>query len=169
MKIIEGLKEAKQLLKKVDDLKAKVGQFSAYRSMETPAYTDQKAQVKDWLQSISDTLKRICDLRVAIQRTNIDTDVTIEIGGKQVTKSIAAWIHRRRDLAALEKSAWQMLTDKGIQEGQLKKSDGSFEEMKIVRCYEAAEKDEKVALFDSEPSIIDAKLEIINAITDLIE
>src|SRR5689334_161771 len=101
MKLIQAMKQLKDLGIKATDLRAKIAQFSADLSFETPMYPDQKAQISEWLQAHSDVLKEILRLRVAIQKTNINTPVTIELGGKQVVKSIAEWIHRRRDLAKL--------------------------------------------------------------------
>ena len=42
-------------------------------------------------------------------------------------------------------------------------------DIKIVRFYELETRDKKVDLYQSEPMLIDSRLEIINAITDLIE
>ncbi len=168
MKIIEGLKMIKDLLRKAEDLRSKIGAHSAYLNFETPLYSDQKNQVSEWLQSHSDILKEIIRLRVAIQRTNVLTKVTIELGEKQVVKSIAEWIHRRRDLAELEKNAWQKLTDRNLKEGTGTNSLSQTVDIKIVRCFDPKERDNKVSIFSSEPSIIDGKLEIVNAVTELI-
>jgi len=169
MKIIEALKQIKDLSRKADDLVIKVQHNSAYLSHETPAYVDQKQQVQEWLQAHSDLLKEILRLRVAIQKTNLETDVTIELAGKNVTKSIAEWIHRRRDLAKAEREIWAKLTDRGLKEGLLQQSVGDPILVKIVRCFNPAERDKKIDEYTSEPMLIDSRLEIINAITDLIE
>lgn len=170
MKIIEALKQIKDLKIKADDLKTKVSQNCALTSIETPLYPDQKSQVSEWIQAHSDILKEISRLALAIQRTNIATQVTIELGGKQVTKSIAEWIFRRRDLAKAELDIWSALTDRNIRESsEAQTSAGNRLEIKIVRFYDPKQRDEKKSLFSSEPSIIDGKLEIVNAVTDLIE
>ncbi len=169
MKIIEALKQIKDLVRKSDDLRKKITQHSAYVNIETPVYADQKGQVSEWVQAHTDILKEILRLRYAIQKTNITTQVTIELGGKQVTKSVAEWIHRRRDLATLEGEAWKKLTDRNLKEGTGMNSMQQPMEVKIVRCYDPKERDNKIAVLDSEPSLVDAKLEIVNAVTDLIE
>ena len=169
MKLIEALKGIKDLQKKADDLREKIGRCAADLDVETPLYENQKGQVKGWLQAHSDIVKEILRLRIAIQRTNLATDVTIELSGKSVTKTIAEWVHRRRDLAALELSAWKQLTDRGLKEGHIEQTDQQKIKVSIVRCYDPEEKDNKIALYDSEPLLIDAKLEIANAVTDLIE
>lgn len=169
MKIIEALKKIKDLQKKADDLRAKVGNNCAYQSFENPTYPDQRSQVGEWIQAHSDILKEIMRLRFAIQKTNIGTEVVIELSEKNVTKTIAEWIHRRRDLAGLERDIWRKLTDRGLKEGQGMNTLGQPVTISIVRCFDPKERDKKVSDFDSEPSQIDAKLEIINAVTDLME
>lgn len=169
MKIIEGLKKIKDLQRKVSDLQTKIGNHSAHLNYETPVYDNQKDQVTEWLQAHRDVLKEILRLRLAIQRTNLLTEVTIELGGIPVKKCIAAWIHRRRDIATTEARAYQMLTDRNLKEGQLKESTGEIRDIKIVRCYDPEHRDTVIELLTSEPTTIDSRLEVINAITDLIE
>lgn len=169
MKLIEALKQIKDLERKADDLRHKVSQHSAYLSHETPMYKDQKKQVSEWIQAHSDILKEILKLRVGIQRTNLETKVDIELDGKVVTKSIAEWIHRRRDLAGDELRMWRSLTDRGLKEGTMKQSTDQLLEVKIIRCYDPEERDRASELFSSEPITIDSKLEIVNAVTDLVE
>lgn len=169
MKIIEALKQTKDLQRKADDLKDLVKNHCAITSLESQKYPNQTKQVSEWMQAHSDILKEVLRLRLAIQRTNLAVEVTIELGGKQVVKSIAGWIHRRRDLASMELSMWNMLTDRNIQEGMIKSPSGDTVEIKINRFYDPAERDKKKDLYSSEPSIIDGKLEIINAVTDLVE
>lgn len=169
MKIIEALKKIKDLTRKVDDLVGKIKVHSAYLSFETSPYDDQKAQVREWLQAHSDVLKEILRLQIGVQRTNLATEVGIELGGKTVVKTIAEWIHRRREHAHREKAAWEALTDRGLQEGTAKQSTGEVIDVKIVRCYDPKERDEKKELFSSEPMTIDSRLEVVNAVTDIIE
>jgi len=169
MKLIEAMKKIKELRIKAEDIKSKVGTYCADQSHETPVYPDQKAKIKEWTQSYSDILKEILSLRVAIQRTNLATEVTIELGGKQVTKTIAEWIHRRRDLADLEKAVWNVIGDRGLREGTVQTSTGEKTEVKIRRYYDPEERDNKTELFRSEPSVVDSTLEVVNAVTDLVE
>lgn len=170
MKLIEAMKKIKDLQIKAEDLKKKVAQFCAIQSVETPLYgKDQAEKIKEWLQGYGDILKEVLKLRIAVQRTNLATNVTIELDGKQVTKSIAEWIHRRKDLAGLEQSVWSSLTDRGLKEGILQNSQGEKVEVKIVRFYDPAQKDRFVELYRSEPSKIDSTLEVVNAVTELIE
>jgi len=170
MKLIEALKKIKDLSRKADDLRQKVSIYCADQSHETPMYgKDQAEKIKEWIQGHNDILKEILRLRVAIQRTNIETRVKIELGGKTVEKSIAEWIHRRRDLAGAELSIWKCLTDRNLREGTITTSTGEKQEVKIRRYYDPSERDDKISKLQSEPTTIDSTLEICNAVTDLTE
>lgn len=171
MKLIEAMKKLKDLNVKAEDLRKKVSMNCADLTIETPLYgADQKATVDGWIQAHSDLLKEILRLRLAIQRTNLSTSVVIQIDGKAVSKSIAEWIHRRRDLAKLEMDMWAKLGDRGLKEQNLQTAPGGpVTEVRLRRYYDPAQRDAKLELYRSEPSIIDATLEVSNAVTDLIE
>jgi hypothetical protein len=171
MKLIQAMKKLKDLNGKAEDLRKKVNSNAANLSMETALYGENQAkQVAEWIQAHSDILKEILDLRVAISRTNLATHVTIELGGKQVTKCISAWVHRRRDLAQLELNMWAQLTDRNLKEQNVQTvAGGPVTAITIRRYYDPKERDVKMELYRTEPSIIDATMETVNAVTDLIE
>lgn len=168
MKIIEAMKRIKHLHEKCADLREKVARYHADLNFETPSYEDQAAQVTEWIQSHADTLQEIAHLRLAIQRTNLATIVTIELGGKHVIKRLSEWIYRRKDLAKLDFEMWAKLSDRGLKEGQMMTTAGVAKEVQIRRYYSPKQRDEKMALYKSEPSIIDGHLEVVNAVTELI-
>jgi hypothetical protein len=170
-KLIEALKKTKELTIKAEDLRGKVSKHCAIPSNESAVYgaDKQKLQIDEWIQAHSDVLKEILRLRIAIQKTNLATNVDIQLGGKTVTKTIAEWIHRRKDLSSIENSMWNSIGDRNIQEGTRTNSTGEKYEVKIVRFYDPKTRDEKVELFRTESGVIDRTLEVTNAITDLIE
>ncbi len=172
MKIIVAMKEIKELSRKADDIRDKVSKNCALLDYETPVYgQDQRKTIDGWLQSYSDILKRIEFLRLAIQKTNLATEVEIEIGGNVVKKTIAAWIHRRKDLAKAEAALWRTLNDRGLKESKIKSSvPGQPDtEVKIVRYFDPVRRDDMVNIFAGEPTMIDSRLEVVNAVTDLVE
>jgi len=169
MKIIEALKKVQDLQRKAEDLRTLAKDNCAISNLETPKYNDQKKQVTAWMQAHSDIVKEILRLRLAIQKTNLEIMVTIELGEKQVEKSIASWIHRRRDLAKEELQIWNVLSDRNVKEGSATGPSGNAIEIKVVRFYDPLERDKMREVYASEPSVIDGRLEVINAITDLIE
>lgn len=174
MKLIQAMKLIKELQEKAADLRQKVATYCADMDFESPMYgtaTEQRNQVDKWIQSHSDILKKILETRTSVQRTNLATKVSIELGGQSVEKSIAEWIHRRRDLAKEELMMWQGLGDKGLKEGHAPASAPGMEPkaIKIRRYYDPKQRDEKVELYRSEPGIIDRNLEVVNATTELVE
>lgn len=169
MKIVQALKLRKELLVKADDLRKKIGLHSAHLTIETPAYADQSRQVAEWLQAHESLMQEIASLSIRVQRTNLATNVDITLGGKTVTKTIAEWVLRRRELAELDQKAWASLTDRGLKEQNVQTSPGGpVTEIRVKRCYDSKARDEKVELYRSEPSVIDRTLEVVNATTDLL-
>lgn len=169
MKIIEAMKLIKELQVKADDLREKVGQHCANLDFETPVYANQHLQIAEWIQAHADIMREIIRLRVAIQRTNLATEVEMEIGGKRVVKTIAEWIHRRRDLARFDLAMWEKLTDRGLKEQRVSTTPGGpVTEIKIRRYYDPAVRDNMITIYKAEPGIIDRTLEVTNAVTELI-
>ena len=170
MKIIEAMKRVKANNEKIADLQGKVAQYCANLSFETPLYgEDTRAKVSEWMQSCTDLTQENIRLLCAIQKTNSATSVTIMLGDKSVTKSIAEWVWRRREYAGLDLRTWTMLTDRNLKEGVGQNSQGAPVEIKIVRHFDPVQRDKMAAIFKSEPHEIDAALEVINAVTDLVE
>lgn len=170
MKIIEAMKQVKANKEKIVDLQGKITGVSANLSFETPLYgADTAATINGWLQSCLDLSQRNIHLLTAITRTNLATRVSVEIGERTVTKTIAEWIWRRREYAAIDMGTYSKLTDRGLREGNLPTSTGMAQQVTIVRHYDPKERDRIVAIFQAEPHAIDAALEVVNAVTDLIE
>ncbi len=169
MKLIEAMKKVKRNREKIADLHAKISAASAHLSHETPQYEDPKAKVASWVQSCTDLSKECVQLLTAISRTNLETKVTIDLGGKPVEKTIAEWIWRRREFARLDIGTYQKLTDRKLREGTIQSSTGVDMQVTIVRNYDPEERDKMLEMFSDEPSMIDSSLEVANAITDLIE
>lgn len=171
MKIIEALKLVKELTIKASDLRTKISQHSAHLSIETPVYPNQAEQVSQWLQAHEDITREIAQLSVRIARTNLLTTVAIKVGDNLLTKSITEWIVRRRTLAAFDLAAWGLLTDRGLKEGQVPSSTngGQPNMVKIVRCYDPVQRDKRITLYKEEPGLVDRNLEVVNAITDLLD
>lgn len=178
MKIIEAMKTIKEDRRKCDDLKAKISRYCADQSFETPSYgspEQQSLQIKEWLQSYADTVKNIETLTLAIQRTNMVTKVSIEINGNIIEKSISAWILRRGKakgqdgLAKLQAEAWRALSDRGLREGKAKNTSGDEYTVTVRKYFDQRTKDINLAIYEGEPYLIDRKLEVVNAVTDIVE
>ena len=175
MKIIEGMKKLKDLTRKAADLRGKIATYCADLTTDTPTYKtedDQRTQIKSWLQAHHDITREIERIRVSLTKTNCTLEVPIEMAdGKSVTKTIQAWILRRRELAVMDLEAWKGLTNRGLKDQAFRKQAGA-EEVEVAhvrRYYDQEERDKKVELYMAEPARIDAALEVFNATTELVE
>lgn len=170
MKIIEAMKKIKANKEKIEDLQGKIGQYCANLNFETPTYgTETPNKIREWLQSCDDISKDNARLLVAIQKTNLATPVTIQLGDNSVTKSIAEWVWRRREYAAVDLATWSKLGDRNLKEGQTVNSTNEKVDVRIVRHFDPVQRDKMVAIYRSEPYLIDGSLEVVNAVTDLVE
>jgi len=172
MKIIEAMRGIRALNEKIADLVVKIKKHAADTDNVTPTYETEEKQEKkiiEWLDCHKEAIKTIEHLRLGIQNTNIQTKVTVEIGGNTIVKTVAGWIHRRRDLHKLEAIAWTALNADGLRTGSLR--DDTTQEIVAVnirRYYDLELRDKKLAVFQEEPHLIDAALEISNATTEVI-
>lgn len=164
------MKRVKMNKEKIADLQGKIAANCANLEHETPVYGAETGnKIKEWLQACTDLSQENVRLLIAIQRTNLQTPVTVELGGKSVTKTIAEWVWRRREYAKLDLDTWSKLTDRNLKEGLVNSSTGQPFALKLVRHYDPALKDTKMSVYKDEPHLIDGALEIVNAVTDLIE
>lgn len=170
MKLIEAMKTVKNNKAKIDDLQKKIAQHCANLNFETKLYgTETPKQIQSWIQTCVDLSQDNVKLLTSITKTNLATAVTINLGGKAVTKNIAEWIWRRREYAVLDLKTWSMLTDKNLKEGNTMSSTGEKMEVRIERHYDPVERDKNIAMYKNEPFEIDSILEVTNAVTDLLE
>lgn len=169
MKIVEALKAIKHARTKIIDLKNRINLISAYMESQASDYDGSQARVNEYMQSIFDTQRNIEKWLTAIQRTNLVTNVTIDIDGVSVTKTIAEWIIRRREGIEQEMMLLQSLTDRGLKSGTVKNADGELVIDRLVRNFDPAKRDHRLMVLSEEASLIDSALEIVNATTDLIE
>lgn len=167
MKIIEAMKQIKANKEKVQELSQRIQRNSAHLSIETPQYENQGDKIKEWTQSCLDVSRDNVELLVRIAKTNLATQVTIQLGDKSVTKSIAEWVWRRREYAGLDSAIWQCQGDRNLKEGQVQTSPGVLSEIKLVRYYDATVRDKNLDVLRNEKHLIDSALEVVNAITEL--
>ncbi len=169
MKIIEALKQVKDLDRKTKDILDKIQKYCADMDYETPVYQDQRAQVSQWLQSYRDLCREQGRLKYCLSRTNVNTKVTIIIENNEVTRSITEWIERRKTLCKTERQAYAALTNRGLKDMRTQQSAGQIIECKVRYYYDPLLRDHMMDILGAEPALIDSKLEIINATTDLME
>lgn len=169
MKIIQALKQVKADRHKINDLTNRIRENSAHMESSKPVYDKPAAKIKEWVQSIHDTQSNINALLIRIAKTNLATTVTIEIGGKQITKSIAEWIIRRREGVDADYQTWAAMTDCRLKANPITLPDGTLHVDQVVRNFDPSIRDDNLAILSQEKSLIDSHLEIVNATTDLLD
>lgn len=170
MKIIEAMKLVKSNKEKIADLCARIKSHSAHLSFETPTYPDQTAKIKEWTQAALDVSRDNVELLIRIGKTNSQIQVTIPMGEAQVTKSISEWVWRRREYAALDATIWQTQGDRGLKEQQVTTTQGGAPTLiTLIRHYNPEARDKALDILRREASAIDGTLEVVNAVTDLVE
>lgn len=169
MKIVEAIKQVKYLTNKARDIEAKIGQYCADMDFEAPFYENQAQQLKEWQQSHKDIVREIGKLKYLLTKTNVMTKATVVIDGHEVNKSLSEWIERRRLLSELELRGWKAMTDKGLKAAKAQKSDGSTLDVRVRLYFDPKARDRAIEVLSSEPTLIDSKLEIVNATTDLLD
>lgn len=169
MKIIEAMRKIKINLGKITEYKKLVAQYCADYEIQEPTYPDQIGMVRSWLMATHDLLEETEKLKRCISETNLATQVTVELDGKRITKSITEWIARRDTLSKLELEIWSALGDKGLSTQAMKNQiNNEVQLVKVRRYFDAKERDAKISLFSAEPHTIDGALEVANATTELI-
>lgn len=168
MKVIEALKKVKYNRKKAEDLVQKIRRNAAHLESEGSAYKDARASIEGWVQSIRDTNKETTLLMARIQRTNLATMVPVTIDGKEVYKSVAEWIVRRRETLDVDRMMFEAMTKNGLT-NKTYKEDGELKIDPVVLNFDSEARDKQLAILQEEPYLIDSALEISNAVTDLLD
>jgi hypothetical protein len=169
--IVGAMKLRKRLAEKVADLEQKIAHNHAHLENTEPMYKEQEKVISSWIQARHDCIRTMGDLSIAIQKTNLQTNVEIVLGGKSITKSIAQWVLRRRELAPLDLRAYAVLNDRGLREVPVQDPSDKTKVnvIKVKRYYDPATRDKMIDLFTHEPSRIDAALETANATTEIVD
>ena len=168
MKIIEALKELKLIKKKMNGLMAEIERYSSRLSTEVPYFSSDEDQVKEVnsrIQSGEDLMKRFLNLHERIIQTNLT--VKLEFGGKMY--SIQELLDLRREIGSLMRGVYSSMNDRHAEQRRQQFRGQSESNMHIVRLYDEKTKNEKLRDWDDFLASIDARLEIVNATTDLVE
>lgn len=166
------MKRIKENKEKITDLQKKIGQYHVNMSYETPVYgAETPEKISGWLQSCHDITLDNVKLLTQIQKTNLATSVTITLGERAISKTIAEWVWRRREYAKIDFTTWSQLNDRGLKDMLTPATVQGAEPTKIsvVRHYNPTQRDVHLEMYRSEAHKIDAALEVVNAVTELVE
>ena len=170
MKLVEALKELKLIEKKINKNTEQISQYATKLSTEKPQFDsekDQAAKVLSLIQSNKDLSKLYVELNCRIAYTNLTTFIDYE-GQTYRVADLLIYIRKMHDfmnrtIEALNENASKMRIKQFI-------SGQQGEKIYIERFYkEDFKNDELMKLEKLERSRVIARLETLNAVTDLKE
>ncbi len=169
MKIVEGIKKLKLIEKKIDDNTRKIEMYSSMVSTERPFFEDEKTQKKEveaLIQSNNDLVLEYLKLKRRIEQTNLT--VTAEFDGIKYTLSDLLVMKRRLGNKLIE--TYSALNTRHA-DGRIRQAPAEMDGKKaqVVRMYDENKKNENLQRLMELVSNIDARLEVVNATTDLLD
>jgi len=167
--LIEGMKELRLILKKMQGNNTRVTEYASLVSTEKPYFdskVDQKNKIKALIQANMDLLQRYLDVKKAIERTNLRTIITI--GNKQ--HSVSELLVLKRVLGKYALDTYNSLNDTQARAKMdaFRRSASPDREILIERMYEEEEKHQALRYWQEFLSDLDGRLEVVNATTELI-
>lgn len=172
MKIIEALKELPTLDKRISKNIALINEYSSdvdinedweKQSLAFGTPEKQREEINSLIQSTNDLVERRARLRRALTITNAEVEVSI----RGETRTIAEWIDMRRGGMNLRIKAVEALNDNN---GNMRLNNVKFDAEKgirIIRFFDVAERNNRITELQAIRDEIDAKLEMVNATTEL--
>jgi len=170
MKIIEAMKKLKVILKRLQDNTQQIAAYSSILSTEKPAFgseEEQRRKVKALVQANNDLLGEYLTLKQQIEATNLK--ITVEIGGKKWT--ISELLVIKRVLAQYMVNTYNAMTtasaEQRMKAGFGKTAEGSSP--LALRMFEEKDRLDGISKWQDIYSNIDSRLEVVNAMTDLVD
>lgn len=134
MKLIEAMKELKLIIKKMESNNDQVVKLSSILSNEKPlvgsSIEDQKKEVNALIQSNEDLFDNYLKLKLAIEKTNNATSITINNKTLTITERLAF----RRN--ASEASRIFLLVNTSAAQGRLSRINNSDKTIEVLPCFD---------------------------------
>ena len=168
MKIIEGMKRLRVIEKRMESQRNAITEYASKLSTEMPRFQtkeDQAKEVASLIQSNNDLCAEYLRIKRSIEYTNLK--VSVELQGKAY--SISDLLVVKRKLADRMVATYRALNDT-VARDRLRnapKFDGETPKVEIL--YDERTKLDNIRKWQDLADIIDSRLEVINATTDLIE
>ncbi|HPR91019.1 MAG TPA: hypothetical protein PLD93_06270 [Synergistaceae bacterium] len=168
MKIIEGMKRLRVIEKLMESQRNAVTEYASKLSTEMPRFQtkeDQAKEVASLIQSNNDLCAEYLRIKRSIEYTNLK--VSVELQGKAY--SISDLLVVKRKLADRMVATYRALNDNGAQSRLRNAPKFDGETPKVEVLYDERTKLDNIRKWQDLADIIDSRLEVINATTDLIE
>jgi hypothetical protein len=170
MKLIEALKEKKISKKKVDDIWKDIVKYSSITSYEKPSFESvekQKKHVMSLVQSAIDLLTRRSNLKVMIDKTNINTKIRIPKGIHMTSHdvSLAEALMFKLNYGEYQKIYNSLCTATA----DLRIRNSGSQNTIPIQLYDEQFKIDLLKDIQTKLEYIDSHLEMLNATTDVVE
>ena len=168
MKIIEGMKRLRVIEKRMESQRNAVTEYASKLSTEMPRFQtkeDQAKEVASLIQSNNDLCAEYLRIKRSIEYTNLK--VTVELQGKAY--SISDLLVVKRKLADRMVATYRALNDTVARDRLRNAPKFDGETPKVEVLYDERTKLDNIRKWQDLADIIDSRLEVINATTDLIE
>lgn len=171
LKLIEGMKKLKVLEKHMGRNSERIQQYASLASTDRPFFGTEKDQIQEvmkLIQSNKDILDEYLHLKRRVDMTNLTTKVTI---GKEEFV-LTDLLILRRGLSKRMQTTYHALNDTQAQSrlAQMGRAvQGAAEKPPhVIRLYQETEKIEGLQYWQGLDDLIEQRLEVINATTDLV-
>ena len=168
MKIIEGMKRLRVIEKRMESQRNAVTEYASKLSTEMPRFQtkeDQAKEVASLIQSNNDLCAEYLRIKRSIEYTNLK--VTVELQGKAY--SISDLLVVKRKLADRMVATYRALNDTVARDRLRNAPKFDGETPKVEVLYDERTKLDNIRKWQDLADMIDSRLEVINATTDLIE
>jgi hypothetical protein len=168
MKLIEAMKKMRVIEKRMARKMGSINAYAALVSSEKPYFESESAQKKEvqsLIQANHDLMEEYLNLKRAVEITNLVTTVTIE----GLTESISAFLVIKRKFAQMMVNTYGALNDDAAAQRLRQTPPVEGQRLHVIRLYDEKDKLENMRKWMDIYEAIDAKLEVVNATTDLVE
>ncbi|MDI9388397.1 MAG: hypothetical protein QM441_04110 [Synergistota bacterium] len=168
MKIIEGMKRLRVIEKRMDSQRRAITEYASKLTTEMPRFQtkeDQAREVASLIQSNNDLFAEYLRIKRSIEYTNLK--VTLEL--QKSVYTISDLLVIRRKLADMMVATYRALNDDMAQHRLRNTPRYDGETPKVETLYDEREKLENIRKWQDLSDMIDSRLEVVNATTDLIE
>lgn len=168
MKIIEGMKRLRVIEKRMEQQQNLITEYASKLTTEMPRFQskdEQAAQVASLVQSNADLFDEYLRIKRAIEYTNLN--VTVEMQGR--TYTISDLLVIKRKMGSRMVKTYQALNDSTAQYRHKHTPKYEGESPRVEILYSEKDKLDNIRKWQDLTSMIDSRLEVINATTDLME
>jgi hypothetical protein len=161
------MKSMRIVEKKMNRNREYIERYASIINTEKPYFeteAEQKKEVNKYIQANLDLFKKYLELKRAVEVTNLNTIITVE----GYTGSISEILVIKRKLAKMMEATYSSLNDVRAERMKAHTPPVDGKPPHVVRLYDEKVKNESIRYWQDLYSGIDARLEVINATTDII-